>query len=126
MDAAHLGLQLGIDICQTARPACLRHRELRGAETGATSALLPVQFEDVISQECTNKPVALSLRLATWNVLASAYALRRSFPDVHPDWLSNDARFHRVAGILDVLRTDIICLQEAEETHWLKASLESA
>lgn len=54
------------------------------------------------------------VRVATWNVLADAYARPGWFPGVDPALLAPGARRDAIAAVLDRLDADVVLLQEAE------------
>lgn len=54
------------------------------------------------------------MRLATYNVLATAYIRASYYPDVDPRWLDPAWRVPAVVERVRALEADVICLQEVE------------
>jgi endonuclease/exonuclease/phosphatase family metal-dependent hydrolase len=76
--------------------------------------------------------MALSMRLATWNILAPEFCAppreggRDYYARVRSE-LSWDKRMPRIITVLGEIAADVVCLQEVSQMHWsrgLKASLE--
>lgn len=62
-------------------------------------------------------PQLIDVRVATWNVLASAYCLSERYPDSPPGW---DDQVQRVRSIADTVAylvsvSDVVCLQEVDD-----------
>eukprot|EP00928_Gymnodinium_smaydae_P026848 TRINITY_DN20954_c0_g1_i1.p1 TRINITY_DN20954_c0_g1~~TRINITY_DN20954_c0_g1_i1.p1 ORF type:complete len:512 (-),score=86.46 TRINITY_DN20954_c0_g1_i1:97-1632(-) len=57
---------------------------------------------------------APKFRVVTWNVLASAYASLKVYPEVDPICFSPARRRAQISAALALLQADIICLQEVD------------
>lgn len=140
---------LGLDVCRVTTPLNLvdcwgRAREVSAVASGSCggggtpSSWRPPQLSFEALPGALGSGVAASeeggsscsrpprcFRIATWNVLAPAYALRKSFPDVSPEWLGWALRQPRVEAVVAELDADVFCFQEVENPvelrPWLAA-----
>mmetsp|Transcript_95709 Transcript_95709/g.239801 ORF Transcript_95709/g.239801 Transcript_95709/m.239801 type:complete len:502 (+) Transcript_95709:174-1679(+) len=62
----------------------------------------------------SERSVLPTLYVVTWNVLASAYASLKMYPDVDPTILRASRRRAQAAAALAYLAADVICLQEVD------------
>lgn len=101
--ARHVSLVIDME----AEAPCPRSKEL----------LLDFSFESVREEPVvspTGSPSAHTVRICSWNILASAYATCKAFPDVEPTVLAWPRRRPLIAAALLRLDADVVCLQEVD------------
>jgi mRNA deadenylase 3'-5' endonuclease subunit Ccr4 len=93
---------------------------LLAAEFASSARLLLTEHCDALEDrgDTAGMPQPMTdVRVATWNVLASAYCLPERYPDCPQGWDDQARRVRSIADIVAYLASvaDVVCLQEVDE-----------